>query len=69
MPPIAKRKFAHRQNKDGTFDSICCACLATIISLKDDDDLALYEASHRCDPIKLYQLQSLITRQRSNPGN
>lgn len=69
MRPSAKRKFVHRPNKNGTHDSICCACLATIVSLKDDDDLALYESSHICDPVKLCQLGSLITPQRSNPEN
>ena len=56
MPTVTRDRFTHRHNKDGTHDSICFACLATIVSVRDENDLLRYEATHICDPVRLHQL-------------
>lgn len=56
MPPTAKPDFPHRHNKDGSYDSICTVCLATVASLQAEEDLARFEATHVCNPMRLYQL-------------
>jgi hypothetical protein len=41
--------FARRQNRDATVDSICTRCYQTIASSNNANDLAVHEATHRCD--------------------
>jgi len=43
-------KFAHRQNPDGTYDSICSRCFQTIATVRDEDALQRIEGRHNCDP-------------------
>ena len=43
-------KFAHRSNPDGTSDSICFRCIATVASVHDERELLRYEQQHICDP-------------------
>jgi len=64
MPTVTKPKFTHKHNKDGTHDSVCFACLATVVSLRDEEDLPRHEAAHICDPIRLYQLGRLERRKQ-----
>ena len=42
-------KFAHRSNPDGTSDSICFRCIATVASVRDERELLRYEQQHICD--------------------
>lgn len=42
--------YAHRQNADGTTDSICRNCFATVITASCEGDLARAEHDHTCDP-------------------
>jgi len=49
--------FPHRVNSDGSYDSICTDCLATIATVEDESELAGHEQAHTCNPIRLYQLQ------------
>lgn len=42
--------FTHRQNHDGTTDSICRRCFATIVTAPREEDLDRAEHSHCCDP-------------------
>ena len=44
-------KFAHRLNLDGTTDSICFRCIATVATVYDEAELLLYERQHICDPV------------------
>jgi hypothetical protein len=39
--------FAHRTNRDGTFDSICLRCFHTAVSTFDESLLESLEADHR----------------------
>ncbi|HKF50278.1 MAG TPA: hypothetical protein VKB38_23150 [Terracidiphilus sp.] len=43
-------KFTHRDNGDGTFDSICWECFTTIATANCEGDLEKPEQSHACEP-------------------
>jgi len=43
--------FAHRSNLDGTTDSICFRCIATVATVYDEAELLHYEQQHICDPV------------------
>ena len=49
-------KFAHRSNLDGTTDTICRRCFATVATVYDIGELFRYEQKHICDPVLLEQL-------------
>jgi hypothetical protein len=40
--------FPHRQNRDGSFDSICLQCFATVANAMDVAELGSYEKEHVC---------------------
>ena len=42
-------RFAHRENKDGTFESICRQCFITVAVAGSAADLKRPEADHLCD--------------------
>jgi hypothetical protein len=42
-------RFIHRENPDGTYDSICLRCFITVDTEHDQDDLLSQEAEHICD--------------------
>ena len=46
--------FPHRNNRDGSFDSICTKCFATVASAQTDAALAVYDKKHICDPTVLF---------------
>ena len=62
MLPTAKPDFPHRHNQDGSHDSICRVCLATVASVENEGDLAHHEATHVCNPMRLYQLRDLSSQ-------
>jgi hypothetical protein len=45
----------HRKNLDGSYDSICLVCFATIASARREEDLRGPENSHVCRPGTLKQ--------------
>ena len=57
--------FAHRENRDGTFDSICMKCFATVASSLKEAELEQGEQKHWCDPLALARLSRSI---RVGPG-
>jgi len=42
--------YAHRENPDGTFDSICLHCYLTVMQANTEQALAVAEAQHSCPP-------------------
>ena len=52
-------KFAHRSNLDGTTDSICFRCIATVATVYDEGELLRYEQPHICDPVLVQQFDGL----------
>ena len=53
MTALLRPHFAHRQNEDCSFDSICTRCFATIASAENESELTSNESIHRCDPERL----------------
>jgi hypothetical protein len=41
--------FPHRLNRDGSFDSICLKCFATVASTVTERELKAREKNHACD--------------------
>jgi len=56
MTTLLRPNFPHRHNTDGSYDSICTVCYATVASVRKECELAVAESIHRCDPATLYQL-------------
>lgn len=46
--------FPHRQNRDGTYDSICRLCFATVGNGKTEEELEEVEKKHVCERIIPY---------------
>jgi hypothetical protein len=43
------RKFPHRLNRDGSYDSICLKCFATIASTRTEIELTSHDKTHICN--------------------
>lgn len=56
------RRFTHRQNADGSYDSICMFCFLTAATSQKEDQLARLEQGHllqcwrKCSPIAVPRL-------------
>jgi len=61
MGPLSAvpRKFLHRTNRDGSYDSICPLCVATVATSADEDGLLVHERKHVCDPQQVNLLKKL----------
>ena len=44
----ARPAFSHRENRDGSFDSICLQCFATVASEGHEAELKVGEDAHIC---------------------
>jgi hypothetical protein len=51
--PLPLEQFAHRANDDGTVDSICRMCFATVARTHWEADLETAERMHICNPEEL----------------
>ena len=40
--------YAHRHNRDGSIDSICKTCFATVAQVQDEVTLTQHERTHCC---------------------
>jgi hypothetical protein len=58
-------KFQHRNNKDGTCDSICLRCYRTVASTRQEQWLAHEESIHTCTLLDLHAWMSERARARS----
>ena len=45
--------YPHRLNEEGSYDSICRECFATVARGKAEGELAAYEEAHICDPVRM----------------
>jgi hypothetical protein len=50
--------FQHRNNKDGTCDSICLRCYRTVASTRQEEWLAHEESIHTCTLLDLHAWMS-----------
>jgi hypothetical protein len=48
MTHTVSAAYAHRQNRDGSVDSICKTCFATVAQAKDELALTQHEGTHCC---------------------
>lgn len=48
------KQFAHRLNRDSSFDSICCTCYKTIGHRDIEAELEIDEKKHVCQPVHPY---------------
>jgi hypothetical protein len=46
------QSFKHRELGDGTWDSVCMRCYATIVNMPDEDGLLKYELKHDCQYVR-----------------
>ena len=46
---FVQASFRHRQNLDGTWDSICMRCYLTAAHTLGEQSLTMAESGHRCD--------------------
>jgi hypothetical protein len=58
-------RFPHRHNIDGSHDSICTACLATVAQRRDESELLEFESRHVCDPVRLFRRGNLSSWDQS----
>jgi hypothetical protein len=47
---MTDEKFSHRFNADGTVDSICRECFATVATVGSETELLAKEHLHSCNP-------------------
>jgi len=52
MANFDEDRFRHRNNKDGSFDSICTRCFLTVGSADEEGQLCCHEDSHKCSPVR-----------------
>jgi len=56
MAKLPRPTFPHRRNPDGTFDSICTKCFATVATKTQESDLQDAEAAHICPGLDLRRI-------------
>jgi hypothetical protein len=49
MAPPAARYFPHRQNKDGSYDTVCPKCFAIVANVKTEAELVDFKQEHVCN--------------------
>jgi hypothetical protein len=57
--------YPHRRNDDGSYDSICTSCYATVASSWSEGELAEHEGAHTCDSALLAE-RGALSRTQSN---
>jgi len=57
--------YPHRHNEDGSYDSICTTCYATVASSWEETALAEHESAHTCDSALLAE-RGCLSRAKSN---
>jgi hypothetical protein len=60
MLTLLRPSFPHRHNANGTHDSICTVCLATVATVQNESELARFESTHVCEPANLYLASRLL---------
>ena len=48
MSAVRDAIFPHRQNDDGTYDSICTSCFLTVATARSEGELKALEKNHVC---------------------
>jgi hypothetical protein len=53
MAQAVRTPFPHRQNRDGSFDSICTQCFAAVATAATEAELKVAESAHDCKGFSL----------------
>lgn len=59
MDSLDRPAYPHRRNPDGSFDSICPECFATIARAQSEVELVWHERNHRCKPEELERFRAM----------
>lgn len=62
MNDLRKYHYAHRLNKNGTYDSICLRCMGTAVFSMPEADLKYHEDRHVCDGVMLYWINQVLQK-------
>ncbi|HEY6491551.1 MAG TPA: hypothetical protein VIY99_20660 [Terracidiphilus sp.] len=57
---ILQARFAHRRNANGTFDSICCQCFATVSRQSNPSNNVQLEDEHVCSSLDLHRFETRL---------
>jgi hypothetical protein len=69
MLTLLRPHFPHRHNADGSHDSICTLCLATVATVQNELELAGFESAHVCEPANLHRASRLLPPRASVNGS
>jgi hypothetical protein len=47
--------FPHRRNSDGSIDTICPKCFATVANVKTEAEVVEYKGDHVCDATNTWE--------------
>jgi hypothetical protein len=61
--------FPHRVNCDGTIDSICDCCFATVATSTVEANLASPEAAHICEQARVEHFRQMDSNAKRPPQN
>jgi hypothetical protein len=61
MLTLLNASFPHRHNSDGSHDSICTVCLATVAQVMNETELARHEFAHVCQLINLFRVSQALS--------
>jgi hypothetical protein len=53
MSVLREPFFPHRRNRDGSYDSICLTCFATVGSAGTEEELVKFDKEHVCYPSRV----------------
>jgi hypothetical protein len=68
MTPPEAISFARRLNPNSSIDSICVRCYQTIATSRCEDDLAVPERTHVCDPNSEFTRAYIDSRESASGG-
>jgi len=60
--------YPHRKNKDGTYDSICTRCFATVARTYSEAALAEHDKKHVCEQVTLLGRRLLAHSHSTSPA-
>jgi hypothetical protein len=60
MLTLLRPSFPHRHNADGSHNSICTVCLATVATVQTECELVSHESAHVCEPVNLYRASQVL---------
>jgi hypothetical protein len=53
---LFRKTFPHRHKTDGSYDSICTACMKTVATSQNEAELSSCESEHICSPANIRRI-------------